>query len=172
DQFHRLQEQLGEIMARLPARKEADLAATIREISARQRVIEERGDTAAMRRDQKAIGDAVGALHDEVVALNARVAAIAQDSAGEDSAILALARRSDALAAERPPDGTLLHGIRADLDQLRAVVAPLRSGSSTTDLGDRYAALAEQVNAALAKLPDSARIDALSDEVSALRRAI
>ena len=91
--------------------------------------------------------------------------------AGDDSAILGLARRIDALAANvRRPHA--LHGIRADLDQLRAVVAPLRSGTPTTDLGDRYAELAEQVNAALAKLPDAARIDALGEEVFALRRAL
>src|SRR5262249_22468553 len=103
DHLRRLEGQLGDIMARLPARNDAELATAIREISARQRQIDEHADAAGMRRDQRALGEAVAALHGEVNALNVRVAAIGRS--GEDvSAVASLAQRIDALAADRSLD--------------------------------------------------------------------
>jgi localization factor PodJL len=172
DHLRRLETQLGEIMSRLPAKKDADLAAAIREISSRQRAIDERAETAAMRRDQKALGDAVAALHGEVANLAGRVATIRRDNSADAGVVTDLTKRIDALAADRPVDRTLLQGIRADLDQLKAGMVDSAQRNAVGDLEERYVAIARRVDEFIAKAPDAARIDALGEQIAALRHAL
>ncbi len=171
DHLRRLESQIGEIMTRLPAKKDADLAAAIREISQRQRAIDERAETAAMRREQKALGSAVAALHGEVSTLAGRISSVRGD--GTDAGVIAdLGKRIDALAADRPVDRDLLQGIRADLDHLRVGLADTTQRAAIGDLEERYSEIARRVDELLARAPDASRINALGDEISALRRVL
>ncbi len=166
DQIARIERRLSDISGRLAGRDNAtphaggkgnDLAAAIAEISAHQRMLDERAETLAMRRDQKALSATMAALRTDLAGLTEQVSALSRSGAQDTGATFDLARRIEALSAERPIDRSLLAAIRADLAGLRGIVEQnaaqpaLEQSEARTDRG---------------------RLDALGEEVSALRRAL
>jgi localization factor PodJL len=139
-----------------------ELSEAIAEIAMRQRALDERAETASMRRDQKMIADSIATLRSDVAGLVARISAMGKDGAEDKEAWFNLARRIEALAAETPVDRTMLAGIRSEIDALRAI-------SETTA---REHTLTERLDDLVRRVPDRGRFDALGEEVSALRRAV
>lgn len=173
DRVRRIEARLSAITDRLaepppppepnPALKQVDnLSAAIAEIAARQRSLDDRADGQVMRREQKAIGDAVATLRSDVAGLVARVSAIARAEAEEREAFDGLAHRMDALAAEKPVDRGILDGIRGEIDALRAI----SEGSA------REETVVERLDQLARSMPDQTRINALGEEISAVRRAL
>ena len=180
EQIARIEQHLAEIGGRLASaeaekqkpRKEAELASAIREISSHQRNIDERAETLAMRRDQKALAAAMGALRTDITALGEQVNAISRIGAEEHGAFFELARRIDALAAEKPLDRNLLNAIRADLETMRGMV---EGGARQETLGTlelRHDGIAAQLSDLLRITPERSRLDELGEEISALRRSL
>jgi localization factor PodJL len=178
ERLQRIEERLADISGRLdqprdeppPALAPAappepvvdELTAAIAEISARQRMLDERADATAMRRDQKKIADAVATLRTDVAGLVARVASIHRHEAEDGEAYFGLARRIEALAAETPVDRGIIAGIRNEIDALRAI----------TESGARESTLVDKLDDLARRTPDRNRVDALGEEVSAMRRAL
>ena len=169
DQVDALSAAIAEISARLsepsppPVQQEQvdELSAAIAEIADRQHSIDDRADAVAMRREQKAIADAVATLRSDVAGLVARVTTMSRNKSEEQEAYFTLARRIDALAAETPVDRNLLNGIRGEIDRVRA----LGEG------GAREATVVSKLDELARKVPDNGRLDALGEELSAVRRA-
>ncbi|MCR4281705.1 MAG: hypothetical protein NUV72_01550, partial [Bauldia sp.] len=180
EQIARVEARLAEIGNRLAAtnderqrpRKEADLASAIREISSHQRAIDDRAETLAMRRDQKALAAAMAALRADIATLGEQVNAITRVGAEEHGAIFDIARRIDALAADSPLDRNLLAAIRDDLETMRATIDGSARQSTLGNVEERSDRVAAQINDLLTRTPDRARIETLGEEVAQLRRAL
>ena len=99
-----------------------------------------------MRRDQKALSAAMAALRADIAALGEQVNAIGRVGAEEHGAFFDLARRIDALAADKPLDRNLLAAIRADLETLRAMVDGSARQSTLGDIEERHDGIAAQIN--------------------------
>jgi localization factor PodJL len=139
-----------------------ELSEAIAEIARRQRALDERADAGSMRREQKMIADSIATLRTDVASLVARLSTMGRDTAEDKEAWFNLARRIEALAAESPVDRAMLTGIRQEIEALRAI-------SETTA---REETVAERLDDLSRRVPDRGRIDALGEEVSALRRAV
>ena len=185
DQIARIEQRLSDIGNRLAEREHAapraapestskgnDLAAAIAEISAHQRMLDERAETVAMRRDQKALSATMAALRADLAALTEQVTALNRSGAQDSGATFDLARRIEALSAERPVDRSMLTAIRADLASLRGVVEQKPDAPSLEQIEARYQAISDRLDDLARKTPDRTRLDALGEEVSALRRAL
>lgn len=177
DRMRRIDEQLARISGRLSEPEPApvappaqpvnslvrdELSEAIAEIAMRQRALDERAETASMRRDQKMIADSIATLRTDVAGLVARISTMGRDTSEDKEAWFNLARRIEALAAETPVDRTMLAGIRNEIDALRAIS---ETAARETTVNERLDDIARRV-------PDRGRFDALGEEVSALRRAI
>ncbi|MEX0696613.1 MAG: hypothetical protein WD099_03650, partial [Dongiaceae bacterium] len=179
EQIARLEAQLADIGGRLaatdaepqPTRRDAALASAIREISAHQRTIDDRAETIAMRRDQKALSAAMAALRTELAALGEQVNDIGRLGAEEHGAFFDLTRRIDALAAETPVDRNLLSALRDDLETLRATIESGAREATLGKLSARNDDMAARIDALLAGTPNRQQVEALGEEVAALRRA-
>ncbi|HEY5082275.1 MAG TPA: peptidoglycan-binding protein [Bauldia sp.] len=177
EHIERIEQRLAEIgerlaqseAARLKPKKEADIASAIREISVHQRAIDDRAETLAMRRDQKALAAAMGALRTDLGALSEQVSAISRIGAEGHGAVFDVAQRIDALAAERPLDRDLLTTIRGDLENLRGMI---EGGARQGALEGLHEGIAVQFDDLKRTLPDRDRLDALSAEVASLRSAL
>ena len=185
DQIARIERRLSDIGNRLAGREPAvsqspsartgksnDLEAAIAEISAHQRMLDERAETAAMRRDQKALTAATEALRADLAGLSGQVAALTQSGAQDQGATFDLARRIEMLSAEKPIDRSLLTAIRADLASLRGAVEHNAVQPSLEQIEARTQAISERLEELASRSPDRGRLDALGEEVSALRRAL
>ena len=189
DQIARIEQRLSDIGNRLagrdgaeprpvaPAKPEMngkgnDLAAAIAEISAHQRMLDERAETLAMRRDQKALSAAMAALHTDLAGLAEQVAALSKSGAQDQGATFDLTRRIEALSAEKPVDRSLLSAIRSDLASLRDVVEQNAVQPSLEQIEARTEAIANRLEELARTSTDRGRLDALGEEVSALRRAL
>jgi localization factor PodJL len=118
-----------------------------------------------MRRDQKALAAAIGALRTDLGAINEQVNAINRLGAEGHGALFDLARRMDTIAAEQPVDRDFLAAIRDDLDSMRHLV----EGTAERQLHG----IAAQFDDTVRRMtPDRGKLDALGDEVSALRRTL
>ena len=187
DPIARIEQRLSEIGNRLagrdrpppqskpqssPARtgKGDDLAAAIAEISAHQHLLDERAEAQAMRRDQKALSATMAALRNEIATLTEQVRTLSPTSDG--GATFELARRIEALSAERPGDRSQLTAIRADLAALRGAVEQNSVAPSLEQIDARYQAISTRLDDLARKSPDGTRLDALGEEVAALRRAL
>lgn len=148
------------------------LASAIREISAHQRAIDDRAETIAMRRDQKALSAAMAALRTDIGALAEQVNAISRVGGEQHGAFYELAQRIDALAADKPVDRGLLGAIRADVEAMRGMAESQARQDTLGNIEQRHAGLAAQLTQLLHTVPDRAKLDELSDEVSALRRSL
>ena len=165
EQIGRIETRLAEIAERIAAaeearqkpKKDAVLSTAIREISAHQRAIDDRAETAAMRRDQKTLAAAMAALRNELAALGEQVGRI---GAEEHGAVFELSRRVEAMAAEKPLDREILNGIRADLGAMREMVETRHEDMST-----RLGGLVEMT-------PDREKLEGLGDELAALRQTL
>jgi localization factor PodJL len=140
-------------------RRLTDLAGAIAEISAHQQKLDQREDTLVLQREQKRLGDGIGAIRADLAALADKVAAATRSEAEGREAFFGLSRKIDALAAEKPVERGVLGEIRREIDGLRANSA-------------REATVLDRFNDLGRKVPDRARLDALGEEVSALRRAL
>ena len=187
DQIGRIERRLSDIGTRLagrdgatstrsgraePTGKANDLAAAIAEISAHQRMLDERSETLAARRDQKALSAAMAALRADLASLSEQVAALTRSDAQDSGATFDLARRIEALSAEKPIDRSLLTAIRADLASLRGTVEQNAVQPSLVQIEARTTAISERLEDLARRSPDRTRLDALGEEVSALRRAL
>ncbi len=171
DQIQRVEARLNAISGRLPPRKDADRAAAVRESSAYQHNIDDRAETAAQRKDQKALSEAVGALRSDIGSLTEQVAAMGRSGAEEQEAVRDLAYRIDALVAEWPLERAALDQIRTDMDAIKERIDGGQQ-SAIANIEARFAELAGHLDEIVRKVPDHFRIDALGEEVSALRQAV
>jgi localization factor PodJL len=161
--LNEISERLAEPPAPSPTLTQVDnLSAAIVEIAHRQKALDDRADGQAMRREQKAIADSVATLRSDVAGLVARVTAIGRLELEGRDAYAGLAHRLDNLAAEGPVDRGILSGIRGEIDALRAISA----GSARED------SVAERIEELARMVPDHGRIDALGEEISAVRRSL
>ncbi len=177
-----------------------ELTAAIAEISARQRSLDVSGERRTASREQTDIAAAIAALRSDVTALGEQVAALGRAGAHEQSATLEIARRIEALSDDYPLDRSAFDAIRADIEALRGAVeakdgadrsrldllgeeiAALRGAfeangaqGGTADLHQvesLCAAIADQLDELVRTSPDRTRLDALGEEVSALRRTL
>lgn len=189
DQIARIEQRLSDIGNRLaerdraavrpappevrePAGKANALAAAIAEISAHQRLLDERAETQAMRRDQKALSAAMAALRTDIAALTEQVTTLGRSDAQDQGATFDLARRIEALSADKPLDRALLAGIRADLAALRGVVEQNAVAPSLDQIESRYEAISTSLQDLARRSPDRSRLDALGEEIAALRHAL
>jgi localization factor PodJL len=185
DQLRRIEARLADITGRLgdadrngmkqpqtPPKRTDDLTTAIAEISARQRMLDERADTLALRREQKTLAEMVAALRADIAGLGDKVVEIGKNDAAGQEAYFGLARRIEALAAEKPHDRSLLSSIRNELETLRAA---LDGGAREATLGNLeagYGRVAEQLDDLIGRASDNSRLDALGQEISAVRRAL
>ncbi len=137
EQIERIEGRLNEIAGRLPPPGDSDLASAIREISAHQRTIDDRAEAMALRRDQKALTAAMAALRADIVSLTRQVNVISRNGAADQGAMVDLAQRIDALAAERPFDRDAVQEIRTDLAALRTAIAENAERSSAGEIEER-----------------------------------
>ncbi len=201
DQIGRLEQRLSDISSRLAGSREAaaqpapasasagvsagvsastsseggkrnDLAAAIAEISAHQRLLDERAETLAMRRDQKALSASMAALRTDLAALTEQVSTLTRTGAQDSGATFDLARRIEALSAETPIDRSLLTAIRGDLSALRDVVEHNAAQPSLEQIEARTEAISNRLEDLAHASPDRARLDAIGEEVAALRQAL
>jgi localization factor PodJL len=181
EQLARIEEQLAAIGSHLsrPAetastapRRDADLASAIAEISAHQRSLDERAEVLAMRRDQKALSAAMAALRADIAALTEQVVAIGRNGAEDQGATFDLARRIDALSAAAPVDRNLLASIRHDLEALNGLIGDEKGKGALGAIDERIGAVASRLDEINRRTPDRSRLDALGEEVSALRRTL
>ncbi len=181
DQIARIEQRLSDIGGRLTGGERAaartsgtgnDLAAAIAEISAHQRMLDERAETLAMRRDQKALSATMAALRTDLAGLSEQVATLTRSGAQDSGATFDLARRIEALSAEKPIDRSLLTAIRADLAGLRNVMEQNAVQPSLEHIEARTDAISTRLDELASASPDRGRLDALGEEVSALRRAL
>ncbi len=190
DQISRIERQLGNITSRLaerdraephhplppekrePAARGNDLAAAIAEISAHQRMLDERAETLAMRRDQKALSATMAALRTDLAALTEQVTALTRNGAQDQGATFNLVRRIEALAAEGPVDRSLLTAIRNDLQSLRGMVEQNALAPSLGQIDLRTEAISTRLEDIARKTTDPRHLEALGEEVLALRRAL
>ncbi len=173
-------EQLAAIAARFDAaeaerkkpKKEAELAAAIREISAHQKQIDDRAETLAMRRDQKALAAAIGALQTDLGTLGEQVSAISRVGNEQHGAFFEVAKHVESLATEKPMDRSLLNAIRGDLETMRGMI---EGGARETTLGSAQAkaeGIAAQLSDLIRITPDRGKLDALSNEIASLRASL
>ncbi len=160
-----------------PVQREAapkgnDLASAIAEISAHQRMLDERAETLAMRRDQKALSATMAALRTDLAALSEQVTALSRSGAQDQGATFDLARRIEVLSAERPLDRSLLTTIRDDLESLRGMVEHNAAQPSLEQINARTAAISTRLEDLARKTANPKQLDALGEEVLALRRAL
>ncbi len=175
----RLEDKLNEIAGRLAAnndeaktRKDTEFAAAIREISNRPKTLDDRAETFAIRRDQKALGAAVAALRTDLAGLSQQIGSIARLGAEEQGTFFDLARRIDALSTDRPMDRNMLAQIRADIDAMRALLDGSARQSTLGSLDERSSHMARQLDDLVVRTPDRERIDALAGEIAAIRGAM
>ena len=145
-----------------PPRRLDDLAGAIAEITAHQRKLDQAVDSQALRHEQKRVGDGVAALRAELAALNQKLATAGRTEAEGHEAFFGLSRKIDALAAEKPVDRGVLGEIRREIEGIRAIAG---NGAREATVLDRFDDLGR-------KIPDKSRLDALGEEVSALRRTL
>ena len=180
EQITRIEGRLADIAARLAEgdaerkkpKKEAELASAIREISAHQRTIDDRAETMAMRRDQKALGVALAALRADLGALTEQVTVISRVGAEGHGAVYEVAQRIDAMAGERPLDRSQIAAIRSELETMRAMVDGGAKEATLGSLEMGHDALAAQLSDLMRMTPDPAKLDQLGEEVAALRRSL
>ncbi len=189
DQITRIERRLSDIGNRLAGRDRAappsahaaeaartdkgnDLAAAIAEISARQRMLDERSESASVRREHTSLSATMEMLRSDLAALSAQVAALNQPDTHDQTASSDLVRRIEALSAEMPVDRSLLAAIRSDLASLRGTVERNAAGPSLEQIEARTEAISTRLEDLARKTPDRTRLDALGEEVSALRRAL
>jgi localization factor PodJL len=189
DQIARIERRLSDIGNRLAGRDRAappsaraaeaartdkgnDLAAAIAEISARQRTLDERSESASMRREHTSLSATMEMLRSDLAGLSAQVAALNQPDTHDQTASSDLVRRIEALSAEMPVDRSLLTAIRSDLASLRGTVERNAAGPSLEQIEARTEAISTRLEDLARKTPDRTRLDALGEEVSALRRAL
>ncbi len=185
DQIARIERRLSDISNQLADRdrpvsespsprpgKGKDLEAAIAEISAHQRRLDERAETLTARRDETALSATMAALRADLAGLTRQVAALSQSGAQDSGATFDLARRIEALSAERPIDRSLLTSIRTDLASLRGVVEQNSIHPSLEQIEARTATISDRLEELAGKSLDRTRLDALGEEVSALRRAL
>jgi chromosome segregation ATPase len=125
-----------------------------------------------MHRDQKALSATMAALRTDLAALTEQVTALTRTGAQDQGATFELARRIEALSAERPIDRSLLTAIRADLESLRGVVEQNAIAPSLEQIEARTEAISTRLEDLARKTTDPQRLDALGEEVLALRRAL
>ena len=189
DQIARIERRLSDIGNRLAGRDRAappsapaagaartdggnDLAAAIAEISAHQRLLDERSGSASMRREHTPPSTTMEMLRSDLAALSRQVAALDRPDTHHQTANTDLVRRIEALSAEMPVDRSLLTAIRSDLASLRGTVERNASGPSLEQIEARTEAISTRLEDLARKSPDRTRLDALGEEVSALRRAL
>ena len=97
-----------------------------------------------------------------MAALNQKLATAGRNEAEGREAFFGLSRKIDALAAEKPVDRGVLGEIRREIEGIRAIAG---NGAREATVLDRFDDLGR-------KMPDKGRLDALGEEVSALRRAL
>ncbi len=188
EQVARIEERLSDISRRLVGRERAtpqpsrpnnaerdrgnDFAAAIAEISAHQRTLDQRSETVAMRNDQKAMSADMAALRADLARLTEQVTALARSDAQDSGATFDLARRIEALSAEKPVDRSLLTAIRGDLSALRDVIDRTSVQPSLEQIEARTEAISDRLESLARTSPDRTRLDALGEEISALRHAL
>ena len=159
-------------------KKEAELAAAIREISVHQKQIDDRAETLAMRRDQKALAAAIGALQADLGSLSEQVSAISRVGNEQHGAFFEVAKHVESLATEKPMDRGLLNAIRGDLETMRGMI---EGSARETTLGTAQAhaqahakadGIAAQLSDLIRMTPDRSKLDGLASEVASLRASL
>jgi localization factor PodJL len=141
-----------------PARN--DLMGAIEEISARQRALDAVEEAANRRHDRS--DDTLAAIRSDIAALADKIVAFGRGGAEDQGAVYDLARRIDALAADRPFERRLIASVQEDVRLLKAAIV---GDTARAGLDERLALLIERT-------PDPHRLEALGEEVAAIRRAI
>jgi localization factor PodJL len=180
DHIQRVEQRLDELAAQLMAaeadrkkpKKDAELATAIREISAHQRAIDDRAETLAMRKDQKALSAAMAALRADLGGLTEQVSAISRVGAEQHGAFFEMAKRVETMAQEQPLDRSLIAAIRSDLETMREMVEGTARQTSFGAIEARHDGLAQQLDGIMRSLPDRSKLDQLGDEVAALRDSL
>src|SRR4029079_18442132 len=126
----------------------------------------------AMRRDQKALSAAMAALRADIASLREQVVAIRPNGAEDQGATFDLARRIDALSAAAPVDRNMLASIRHDLEALNGLIGGEKGQGALGAIDERIGAVASRLDEIHKRTPDRSRLDALGEEVSALRRLL
>jgi localization factor PodJL len=180
EHIQRIEQRLTDIAERLVTAendrrkpsKEAEIASAVREIALHQQSLDDRAETVAMRRDQKALAASIAALRADLSTLSEQVSAISRVGMEGHGAVFEMAHRLDSMAAERPFDRNMLESMREEIESMRALV----EGSARQDTLGTIDARSEGISACLEDLlrmvPDRMRLDQLSDEVASLRRKL
>ncbi|MEJ0011975.1 MAG: peptidoglycan-binding protein [Bauldia sp.] len=180
EQIERIERRLADIAEQFAAaeterkkpKKEAELASAIREISTHQRAIDDRAETLAMRRDQKALSAAMAALRADLGGLSEQVSAISRVGSEQHGAFFEMAQRIDTMAQERPLDRSLIAAIRGDLETMRGMVEGTARQAQFGAIEARHDGLASQLDTIMRTLPDREKLDELGDQLAALRESI
>ena len=180
EHIQRIEQRLSDIAEQLVAaeaerrkpNKEAEIASAVREIALHQQALDDRAETEAMRRDQKALGAAIAALRNDLSSLSEQVTAITQVGMEGHGAVFDMAHRLDSMAAERPFDRNMLESMREEIERMRTLV----EGSARQETVGAIDARSEGISARLEDLlrivPERIKLDELSDEVAGLRRRL
>ena len=181
DRTRRIEARLAEITSRLgepaaapPSRREPprppdELAAAIAEIASRQRLIDERADAAAARRQQRAIGEAIEALRADVASLLSKVPSVARS---EQDTFRELVHRIDTLVEEKPLDHSHIGELRSQLNALHDLADGAAREATLAHVGSRQSEIAERLDELLQRTPDNSRLERLTEEIATVRRAI
>lgn len=170
ERVRRIEARLADIAGRLgrdgpPPRPETrsseDLSAAIAEIAARQASLDDHGK-GAPRRSERTADEAIDVLRADIAHLDEHLAAIARAHAEDRENRSSLADRIDALAADAPVDRNILGDIRHQLEALGA----------SADGAAREATVLDRFDEVIRHLPDRGRLDALGEEISALRQSL
>ncbi|HVY19425.1 MAG TPA: peptidoglycan-binding protein [Bauldia sp.] len=180
EHIERVEQRLADIAAQFAAaeaerkkpKKEAELASAIREISTHQRAIDDRAETLAMRRDQKALSAAMAALRADLGGLTEQVSAISRVGAEQHGAFFEMAQRVETMAQERPLDRSLITAIRGDLETMRNMVEGTARQAQFGALEARHDGFSAQLDGIMRSMPDRAKLEQLGDEVAALRESV
>jgi len=180
EHIQRIEQRLTDIAERLMAaeterrkpNKELEIANAVREIAAHQKSLDDHAETAAMRRDQQAIAAAVGALRADLASLTDQVSAITRIGQEGHGAVFEVAHRLDTMAAERPFDRNMLESMRDEIERMRALVEIGARQDTLGILDARSEGISAQLQDLLRTVADRTRLDALGEEVAALRRQL
>ena len=177
DHIQRIEQRLSDIADRLVAaendrrkpNKETEIANAVREIAAHQKTLDDRAEAAAVRRDQQAIAAAVAALRTDLATLTDQVSAITRIGKEGHGAVFEVAHRLDTMAAERPFDRNMLESMRDEIERMRSLVEVGARQDALDAHGDGISAQLENL---LRTVADRTRLDALGEEVAALRHQL
>ncbi len=184
DPLRRIEERLTEIVGRLDAPDNAqpanpspeavagDLSSAIAEIASRQRVLDQRSEALALRREQKDLSDAVTTLRGDIGKLVDAITSLKREDDEDRESYVALAKRIDGLVGQRPLDRATVGEIRAELESLRTRLDKSTRQATLGQVVSGYRRISQRLDDLFNRIGDTSSLDALGREIVNLRRAL